>query len=275
MPEGDTVFDTGERLRGALVGRTLLRSDFRHPRLATENLTGRDVEGVRTVGKHLFVRFSGELSLHSHLGMDGSWRVFRPGQRWTTRAHHARVILANPHVEAVGFRVHELRLLATGAEKQLVGHLGPDLCAPDWTEEDARTAARALRNHADTEIGEALLDQRVMAGIGNVYKTEICFLLGVSPWTPVSDVDSERAVELARTLLSANARRNVRSTTGVLAPGRRTWVYDRTRRGCLRCGGPVRVAAQGADTRARPTWYCPRCQPGPAPGRKGGEAGSR
>ncbi|CAM3174744.1 DNA-formamidopyrimidine glycosylase family protein [Saccharomonospora xinjiangensis] len=265
MPEGDTVLHTGERLRAALVGRTLTRTDFRHPALATLDLTGLDVVAVRTVGKHLFLRFSDGTSLHSHLKMDGSWRVFTPGQRWSSPGHHARVILGNRSAEVVGFRVHDLAVVPTEQESRFVGHLGPDLLDPEWGPGHAATAVERLRQQPDAEIGEALLDQRVMAGIGNVYKTEICFLLGVSPWTPVAEVDAERTVELARRLLSANAHRSRRTTTGMDVRGRRSWVYERTRHGCLRCGGKVRVADQGVGTRARPTWFCPRCQPGPAP----------
>ncbi len=265
MPEGDTVFLTGERLRRVLVGRTLTRTDFRHPKLATLDLSGLAVVAVRTVGKHLFLRFSDGTSLHSHLRMDGSWRVFRPGQRWPMPSHHARVVLDNRDGEVVGFRVHDLAVVPTEQESRFVAHLGPDLLDPGWGAGHAAAAAEALRRRPDAEIGEALLDQRVMAGIGNVYKTEICFLLGVSPWTPVAEVNADRAVELAHRLLTANARRTRRNTTGMDAPGRHSWVYERTRQGCLRCGGEVRVASQGEGTRARPTWYCPRCQPGPAP----------
>ncbi|PRX51125.1 endonuclease-8 [Prauserella shujinwangii] len=267
MPEGDTVFRTGRTLGAALAGTTLVRTDFRHPALATVDLAGRTVTDVRTVGKHLFVRFSGELSLHSHLRMDGSWRVFRPGARWTAPGHHARVILDNAEANVVGFRVHDLELLRTPDESRLVGHLGPDLLDPEWTDEHARRAAAALAADPGRELGLALLDQRVMAGVGNLYKTEACFLLGVTPWTPVSEVDAERVVALARRLLLANAWRPEQSTTGELARGRRNWVYERTRQGCFRCGGRVRVATQGAGREGRPTWFCPACQPGPAPAR--------
>ncbi|ASR35371.1 DNA glycosylase [Prauserella marina] len=267
MPEGDVVFLTGVTMSRALAGTRLTRSDFRHPALATTDLTGREVLGVRTVGKHLFTRFSGELSLHSHLKMDGSWRVFAPGARWTLPGHHARVVLANREAEVVGFRVHDLALLPTGEESRFVGHLGPDLLDPQWSDEHAREAASALAAVPSRELGLALLDQRVMAGIGNLYKVEICFLLGVTPWSPVTAIDPAEAVALARKLLLANARRHEQSTTGQLTRGRRNWVYERTRAGCFRCGGPVRVVSQGEGTHARPTWYCPACQRGPAPQR--------
>ncbi|WP_020674358.1 DNA-formamidopyrimidine glycosylase family protein [Amycolatopsis nigrescens] len=265
MPEGDTVFLAGKQLDKALAGRTLLRGEFRHPALATVDLAGRDVLGVRTVGKHLFTRFSGDLSLHSHLRMDGSWQVYPPGARWRLPAQHARVVLVNPAAQAIGFRVHDLKLLPTGEEHGLVGHLGPDLLDPQWTDEHAAAAAAALAAEPARELGLALLDQRIMAGIGNLYKIEMCFLLGVSPWTPVSGVDPAKVVALGRKLLLANAWRYEQSTTGELARGRRNWVYERTRQGCFRCGGPVTVARQGHDTHARPTWFCPRCQPGPSP----------
>ncbi|SFK85474.1 endonuclease-8 [Amycolatopsis sacchari] len=265
MPEGDTVFLAGKKLDRALAGRTLVRTDFRHPALATADLAGREVLGVRTVGKHLFTRFSGELSLHSHLKMDGSWELYRPDGRWRHPAHHVRVILAAEEVQAVGFRLHDLELLPTGEESRLVGHLGPDLLDPQWTDEHTGRAVAALTAQPDRELGPALLDQRIMAGVGNLYKCEICFLLGVTPWVPVSEVDAHKTVGLARKLLLANAWRHEQSTTGDTTRGRRNWVYERSRQGCFRCGGRLRVGTQGHDVQRRPTWYCPRCQRGPAP----------
>lgn len=273
MPEGDTVHLTGVLVERALAGRTLTRTDFRVPALATVDLTGAECTGVRTVGKHLFFRFrerSGRgraLSLHSHLRMDGEWRTLHTGRRWSAPAHQVRVVLTAGDVETIGVRVHDLDVLSTSDEHRHVGHLGPDLLDPEWTDAHAIRAAEALAADPDRELGTALLDQTALAGIGNLYKVEICFLLGVTPWTPVSEVDVPRAVALARTLLRTNAPRWEQSTTGELARGRRTWVYDRTRRGCLRCGGRVRVAQQGPHAERRPTWFCPRCQHGPAPPR--------
>ncbi|WP_329063883.1 DNA-formamidopyrimidine glycosylase family protein [Amycolatopsis sp. NBC_01480] len=265
MPEGDTVFLAGKLLDKALAGKMLLRGEFRHPALATVDLSGRDVLGVGTVGKHLFTRFSGDLTLHSHLRMDGSWEIYRAGAKWRSPAHHARVILATADVQAVGFRLHDLELLPSAEAPGLVAHLGPDLLDPQWTDEHTARATAALAAEPGRELGEALLDQRVMAGVGNLYKVEICFLLRVSPWTPVSEVDAAKAVALARKLLLANAWRHEQVTTGDLTRGRRTWVYERTRQGCFRCGGRVLVAGQGDGVRRRPTWFCPRCQPGPHP----------
>lgn len=271
MPEGDTVWHTAAVLAEALRGKILVRSDIRVPALATLDLAGHNVVDVRPVGKHLFVRVAGvrgEVSLHSHLRMDGAWQVYRAGRRWRMPAHHARAILGVDGAEAVGFRVHDLQLVQTLHEGRVVGHLGPDLLDPQWSDEDAYRAARSLEAEPVRELGLALLDQRVMAGIGNLYKAEICYLLGTSPWSPVSDVDAGEVVRLARKLLLANIsrpQRFVQSTTGELARGRTTWVYGRTRQGCLRCGGRVRVSPQGSDVQSRPTWFCPRCQSGPAP----------
>jgi endonuclease-8 len=267
MPEGDTVFLAGKMLEKALSGRTLRRTDFRHPALANADLTGRSVLGVRTVGKHILTRFSGELSLHSHLKMDGAWRIYRAGQRWRDPAHDVRVVLADDAVSAIGVRLHDLELLPTGEEDRLVGHLGPDLLDPQWTDEHAERAVAALIADPGRELGQALLDQRLMAGVGNLYKCEICFLLGVTPWVPVSEVDARRVVTLARKLLLANACRHEQITTGDHGRGRGQWVYERTRAGCFRCGGQVKVATQGDDVYGRPTWYCPHCQKGPAPAR--------
>ncbi|OKJ95769.1 DNA-formamidopyrimidine glycosylase family protein [Amycolatopsis sp. CB00013] len=266
MPEGDTVFLAGKVLDKALAGKTLLRGEFRVPQLATTDLAGRDVIGVGTVGKHLLTRLSGDLTLHSHLRMDGKWDVYRAGARWRHPAHQARVILATEELQAIGFRVHDLELVPTDEEDRLVGHLGPDLLDPQWTDELAERAAAALAADPDRELGDALLDQRIMAGIGNMYKVEMCFLLGVTPWTPVSEVDTAKAVALGRKLLKSNAWRTSQTTTGDLRRGREHWVYERTKQGCFRCGGRPKVAPQGDGYQARPTWFCPKCQSGPAPG---------
>ncbi|MFJ1765554.1 DNA-formamidopyrimidine glycosylase family protein [Amycolatopsis sp. NPDC088138] len=265
MPEGDTVFLAGKRFAQALAGKTLLRGQFRVPQLATVDLAGRDVLGVGTVGKHLFTRFSGDLTLHSHLKLDGSWDVYPAGAKWRKPGHHARVVLTAADVQVIGFRVHDLQLLPTAKEHDLVAHLGPDLLDPQWTDEHQARAAAALAADPDRELGLALLDQRVMAGIGNLYKCEMCYLLGVTPWTPVSEVDAATTVMLGRKLLIANAWRFEQCTTNDLTRGRHTWVYARERRGCLHCGGRVLVRTQGHDVQRRPTWFCPKCQSGPAP----------
>ncbi|MCE7007530.1 DNA glycosylase [Kibdelosporangium philippinense] len=263
MSEGDTVCQAGHRLRQALAGQELTRGELRHPQLSTHNLAGRTVVGVRTVGKHIFIRFDHDLSFHNHLLMDGGWRFGRPGARWRSPAHQVRAVLTNSTAEAIGVHLHQMQLLATGKENTLVSHLGPDLLDPSWTDEHTQRAEHALASDPVREIGIALLDQRVMAGIGNVYKSEVCFLLGVSPWTPVSEVDVARAVSISRDLLVRNAMTPRRNTTGSAVRGREMWVYGQNRRGCLKCGGRVRSADQGSGLEVRTTWYCPACQPGP------------
>jgi endonuclease-8 len=230
--------------------------------LSTLDLAGRTVLGAGSVGKHLFVRFDRDLSLHNHLLMDGSWRFTKPSARL---GHQVRVALATADTMAIGVNLHQLAAVRTGEEHRLVDHLGPDLLAADWSTEHAAEAVRRLSGETDREIGLALLDQKIMAGVGNVYKAEVCFLLGVSPWAPVSEVDAERVVELSRELLLRNATTYDRSTTGDARRDRRLWVYGRTRTGCLRCGTRIRTAGQGSDLRERVTYYCPTCQPGPHP----------
>ncbi|MET8847293.1 DNA-formamidopyrimidine glycosylase family protein [Amycolatopsis sp. NPDC004625] len=267
MPEGDTVYLVAKRFATAMTGKTLLRGEFRVPQLATVDLAGRKVLGVGTVGKHLFTRFSGDLTLHSHLMMDGMWDVYPAGAKWRRPGHHARVIFTAADVQVIGFRVHDLKLVATHKEHDLVAHLGPDVLDPQWTEDHLKQAVANLTADPAQELGIALLDQRVLAGVGNLYKCEIAFLLGVTPWTPVSEVDAEQTVTLARRLLLANARsgRFDQSTTGHFDRNRKNWVYERTRQGCFRCGGKLLVRTQGHDVRRRPTWFCPKDQTGPYP----------
>ncbi|MCX4642759.1 MULTISPECIES: DNA-formamidopyrimidine glycosylase family protein [unclassified Streptomyces] len=266
MPEGDTVLQTARRLHTALAGQVLIRSDLRVPRFATADLTGRTVLDVTPRGKHLLTRIEGGLTLHSHLRMDGSWKVYAPGERWTGGpGHQIRAVLGNATRTAVGYRLPVLELLRTADENKVVGHLGPDLLGPDW---DAGTALRNLLRDPARPLGEALLDQRNLAGIGNVYKSELCFLLQVTPWLPVGDLPAEiaaRLPELAKKLLEANRDRPARVTTGSGRPGQRLYVYGRAPRPCLRCRTPIRVADQGDGSRERPTYWCPSCQHGPTP----------
>ncbi|MFF9907486.1 Fpg/Nei family DNA glycosylase [Streptomyces olivaceus] len=271
MPEGDTVWQAARRLHDALAGKVLTRSDFRVPRYATADLTGRAVLDVTPRGKHLLTRVEGGLTVHSHLRMDGSWKVFAPGQRWRGGpAHQIRVILATADRTAVGYRLPVLEILRTADEQRVVGHLGPDLLGPDW---DPVRALGNLRADPGRSVGEALLDQRNLAGVGNVYKSELCFLLGVTPWLPVGELPADRATQLpalAQKLLEANRERPVRRTTGLR--GQDLFVYGRAPRPCLRCGTPVRVADQGDGSRERPTFWCPTCQAGPAPHPRGSSA---
>ena len=221
---------------------------------------------VASVGKHLFTRFDDGRSLHSHFRMDGSWHLYRPNMSWQRPAHEARAVLATADRVAVGFALHDLELLPTGEEDRLVGHLGPDLLDPHWDDGHAAEALRRFTARADHELGLVLLEQRVMAGVGNLYKTEVCFLLGVSPWTPVRDLpDPAAAIALSRELLLRNADRPQQSTTGELGRGRQHWVFERGGQRCRRCGSRILTAAQGDGVYARIAYWCPRCQPGPAP----------
>jgi endonuclease-8 len=293
MPEGDTVWQTARRLHTALAGKVLTRSDLRVPKYATADLTGRTVLDVTPRGKHLLTRIEGGLTLHSHLRMDGTWRVYAHGQRWSGGgpAHQIRVILGNTDRTAVGYRLPVLELLRTTDEPRAVGHLGPDLLGPDWNPEQALAN---LLTDPTRPLGEALLDQRNLAGIGNIYKSELCFLLGATPWLPIGALPADRAAKLpaiAKKLLEANRDRPVRNTTSTLtnnSPSRTTgprtadprpagirttgpntpdlFVYGRAPRPCLRCGTPIRIADQGDGSRERHTYWCPTCQVGPAPG---------
>ncbi|MFJ4622968.1 Fpg/Nei family DNA glycosylase [Streptomyces sp. NPDC088812] len=264
MPEGDTVWQAARRLHTALAGKVLTRSDLRVPKYATADLTGRAVLDVTPRGKHLLTRVEGGLTLHSHLRMDGSWKVYANDQRWTGGpAHQIRAVLGTDDRTAVGYRLPVLELLRTSEEERAVGHLGPDLLGPDWDPE--RALANLLADPARS-LGEALLDQRNLAGIGNVYKCELCFLLGATPWLPVGALPADRAAKLpvlAQRLLEVNRDRPTRVTTG--RRGQDLFVYGRARHPCLRCGTPVRVADQGDGSRERPTYWCPSCQTGPAP----------
>jgi endonuclease VIII len=266
VPEGDTVYLAGKRMRAALTGHRLVRGELRHPRLVEHDLAGRTVVDVASVGKHLFTRFDDGRSLHSHFRMDGSWHLYRPGMSWQRPAHEARAVLATDERVAVGFALHDLELLPTDDESRLVGHLGPDLLDPTWSDADADEALRRMVLRADHELGLVLLEQRVMAGVGNLYKNEVCFLRGLSPWTLVRDSpDLPGVIALSRDLLLRNADRPEQSTTGELGWGRQHWVFERTGQRCRRCGTRVRTAEQGAGVHARPTYWCPTCQPGPSP----------
>jgi endonuclease-8 len=248
MPEGDTVFHTAAMLREHLAGRTLTRCDVRVPQFATVDLTGQVVDEVLSRGKHLFIRV-GPASIHSHLKMDGSWRIGR--QRVD---HRARIVLEAGDIRAVGIDLGVLEILERDHDDSVVAHLGPDLLGEDW---DPQVAAAKLIADPDRPIAAALLDQRVMAGIGNVYSNELCFVFGHLPTAPVRAVaDPLRLVSRAREMLWANRSRRNRTTTGDTRAGRQVWVYGRAGQPCQRCGTPI--AYDGDAERVQ--YWCPSCQ---------------
>jgi endonuclease VIII len=250
MPEGDTVWHTAETLRRHLAGRTLTRCDIRVPRFATVDLTGQAVDEVLSRGKHLFIRV-GLASIHSHLKMEGSWRV---GTRPARVDHRVRIILEANDVRAVGVDLGVLEVLERDRDDEAVAHLGPDLLGADW---DPARAAENLAARPDRPLAEALLDQRVLAGIGNVYCNELCFVSGHLPTAPVSALaDPRRLVTRARDMLWANRFRWSRCTTGDTRPGRQLWVYGRAGQPCRRCG----TAIASDNTAERVAYWCPSCQ---------------
>jgi endonuclease VIII len=250
MPEGDTVWHTAVVLREHLAGRTLTRCDIRVPRFATVDLTGKVVDEVLSRGKHLFIRV-GRASVHSHLKMDGSWRI---GKRPVRVDRRARIILEANGIRAVGDDLGVLEILERERDGDVVAHLGPDLLGKDW---DPARAAANLTAHPDRPIGAALLDQRVLAGIGNVYCNELCFVSGHLPTAPVSAVaDPHRLVSRARDMLWTNRFRWNRCTTGDTRAGRQLWVYGRGGQPCRRCGARINYD----DTGERVAYWCPSCQ---------------
>jgi endonuclease-8 len=260
VPEGDTVWRTAKHLDQTLTGRLLTATDFRVPAFATLDLAGRTVVGTVARGKHLLTRIGEEHTLHTHLKMEGSWHLYRPTTPWRRPAHEARVVLRTEEWVAVGFSLGITEVLRRAEEDDAVGHLGPDLLGPDWDEEEA---LRRLRADPERPVGEALLDQRNLAGIGNMYKAELCFLAGIHPAAPVAAVpDLRRLVRRARQVLEANKERVQQATTGDLRRGRTLWVYARGRQPCRRCGTRI----EQADLDGRVTSWCPRCQPMLDPG---------
>jgi endonuclease-8 len=257
MPEGDIVWQTARRLHGALAGRVLTRSDFRVPRLATVDLTGDVVTETVPRGKHLLTRTENGFTVHTHLKMDGNWRI-RPATERLRESHRIRLLLANEDWQAIGYQLGVVELIRTSEESSVVGHLGPDLLGPDW---DRAEAVRRLGAEPDRPIGEALLDQRNLAGIGVAIATEMLFLRGIDPWRSVGEVEDLHAlVDLGQRLLDFNKTRLDRVTTGDSRPGRRSWVYGRAGQPCRRCGTLIRRGEQGPPGQERLRFWCPACQ---------------
>jgi len=275
MPEGDTIFRAARTLHRALAGKQVTRFESVLPKLSRVDedapLAGRTVEDVSAMGKHLLMRFSGDLVLRTHMRMNGSWHIYRHGEAWRRPRVSMRIVLETADFVAVAFDVPVAEFLdARKLERhEELRKLGPDLLQDDF---DPVEAARRLRERTSTEAGEALLNQRVMAGIGNVFKSEILFTCGVNPFTPISALTEEqisRLVTTSRKYLKANVTdghpggivtyTGMRRTTGRADPSARLWVYGRHNEPCRKCGTPIAFAQQGLH--ARVTYWCPKCQP--------------
>ncbi|ROQ37282.1 endonuclease-8 [Frondihabitans sp. PhB188] len=257
MPEGDTVYRAAKNLDAVLHGAVLTKSDFRVPEFATVDLAGTVIDDVVSRGKHL-LHHLGDVTLHTHLKMEGSWHLYRHGTKWKRPAYQARVVLETADWVAVGFDLGIVELVPRDDDDSVVGHLGPDLLGPDWNPD---VALANLERDPERPIGLALLDQRVLAGVGNVYRNELCFLRGVLPTRPVGEVPQRaKVIELAHRLIDANKDRVDRTTTGRLR-GDTDWVYGRAGRPCLRCGTKIERGMLGeSELELRDTYWCPRCQ---------------
>ncbi len=274
MPEGDTLRRTADGLRPHLVGRVVTRARAGGPGALprTERLVGSTVTEVEALGKNLIIRFDQGLEIRTHLRMHGSWHRYRPGEPWRRPVGRARLVLEVPGTVAVCFDAPVVELLETRAEglHPALASLGPDLLAPDFVPLGRTEALRRLRDpaRADRTIAEALLDQRALAGIGNVIKSESLFIERVDPWRPVREVNDAalgRLVDTARRLLVLNADRRrgperVTTDGARAAAGQAVWVYGRAGRPCRRCGTLIGRRSQGSEL-PRLTFWCPRCQP--------------
>ena len=266
MPEGDTIFRTASVLRTALVGQRVVGARAqpgpglrRVPDLS--RVVGAVVDSVEARGKHVLIGFDNGLTLRSHQRMRGSWHRYRPGETWRLPVSQANAILETPDAVAVAFNTPTLELLTNAglARSRAISDLGPDLLGRTF---DSDEAVRRLRARDDIGLAEALLDQHAVAGIGNVVKSEVCFIERLDPWAPVrdfGDAELEGVLARARRLLSANVSGGARVTTGMHGRGRELWVYGRAGRPCRRCGRRIEMRRQGAL--ARSTYWCPRCQP--------------
>lgn len=264
MPEGDSVFRLAARLRASLDGQRLASGELRSGAAAGTPLVGWTIREHDTHGKHLLTRFDTGQTLHTHLRLQGSWTITRPG-RLLPRvvAQEARVRMqTEAGSTAWGLGLPVVELLDTRDERSVVGHLGPDPLRDDWDPAEARRRIEAA--DPGRTVAAVLLDQRVMAGLGNLWANEVCFLRGVSPSTPVGSVDAAALVRVAARGLQASVRvpGMFQTTTGDTHRGERHWVAGRAGRPCLRCGTTVLVRAEVADDPGqRRTWWCPSCQP--------------
>jgi endonuclease-8 len=273
MPEGDSIFKAARTLNRALAGQRVTVFKTVLVRLARvdqdQPLAGRTIERVDAAGKHVLMTFSGDLVLRTHMRMNGSWHIYRSGERWQRPASEMRIAIETPEWAAVAFRVHDAEFVTAAlARRTRVATLGPDLLSPSFDPEEALQRIRAIPDRA---IGDVLLNQRALAGIGNVYKSELLFLAAIHPDTPagsITDDELRNVIAIARRLLLENVAerpgpgmvtyRGMRRTTGRMRPEDRLWVYSRAGHACRRCGTPIASQKTGDD--ARVTYWCPACQ---------------
>ncbi len=256
MPEGDTIFRAARTLHSALAGRRVTRFETVLARLASvddqKHVAGRTIERVVASGKNLIIDFSGGLHLRTHMRMNGSWHIYRSGERWRRPRDEMRIVIGTDHFVAVGFSIpvaefHDTR----GLERQEdLRRIGPDLLRDHFDIDDA---VRRVRQRAEAEIANVLLNQRVVAGIGNIYKSESLFLSGINPFMKagaIPDADLKRLLNIARKVLRSRVRTDAREYD--------PWVYMRSGKPCRRCGTKIKTKKQGED--ARTTYWCPKCQ---------------
>ncbi|HEY0757718.1 MAG TPA: DNA-formamidopyrimidine glycosylase family protein [Acidisarcina sp.] len=279
MPEGDTIFRSARGLKTALAGRQVTGFETAYAQLASihdnASVVGRTVDNVEARGKWLLISLSGDLVLVTHMLMNGTWHLYRPGERWRRPRSHMRIVLSTSEWQAVAFLVPVAQFhTARSLERHpAIPRLGPDLLAAQFSVDEA--TAR-LREQATVEVADAILNQRVIAGAGNVFKSEICFACGVNPFRLVSSLgksEIECLLDTARKYLQANVTAahgdsivtytGGRRTTGAANPGAKLWVYGRRGRPCRRCGTPILTRKQALG--ARSTYWCPQCQPMPQP----------
>ncbi len=278
MPEGDTIFRTARTLGRALTGKRITGFRSTYPKLTRFNdetpLAGQTVDRVESRGKWLLIHFSGGGTLATHMLMSGSWHIYRPGERWQQPQADMRIVIENSEYIAVGFRVPvaEMHTAQSLARERRIPRPATDVLSAEF---DARATARRLLAHGDEEIGDVLLHQDVMAGVGNVFKSEICFVTGINPFCKTASLDEEKAAALiaaTQRLVAANVLEDSsdaivtyggrkRRTTRESDPGASLWVYGRNGEPCRRCGEPIRSRIQGPD--ARVTFWCAHCQPMP------------
>ncbi|HEY0786367.1 MAG TPA: DNA-formamidopyrimidine glycosylase family protein [Acidobacteriaceae bacterium] len=279
MPEGDTIFRAARALGQALTGKVVTSFETALAQLASvddnQPIAGRSIDRIEARGKWLLIYFSGDLILATHMLMSGSWHIYRTGERWRAPARAMRAVLRTADFEAVAFNVPLAKFFTarTLARNSAIPALGPDLLGASFAAEDARPRILA---RGDDEIANVLLNQRVMAGLGNVYKVEVCFLCGIHPFRKVSTLtpaELDCVLHQSRRLILQNVQESsgdqiltytgARRTTGRADHGARLWAYGRQGEPCRRCGAAILMRKQGPD--ARSTYWCPQCQPADSP----------